>query len=161
ADASHVLGTQGTGTLGPGFYQYSSYSGGSGTLLATPALAHPGGGSAERLMAYTVLGSKSYLAMQSTGDSHVSIYDVNDPTNPVYLVDRINAVAPVVNGNATGEVAWGPSALNGDGSYSETLYAMSSNQGIQAFTFNTGAPSLLGDFNSDGKVDAGDYVTWN
>lgn len=160
-DPSHVLGTQGNGNVGqPGVYQYSSFSGSSGTLIASPPLAHPGGGSAERLMAYTVLGNKSYLAVQSTGDSHVSIYDVTDLSNPVYLVDHNNTVSPVTNGNSTGEVAWGAITNNPDGTFSQNLYAMSSNQGIQAFTFTTALPSLPGDFNSDGKVDAGDYVLW-
>jgi hypothetical protein len=156
-DSNHVLG-------GPGsVYRYSSFSGASGTLLASPTLTHPGGSTAERLMAYTVLGSHSYLAMQSTGDSHVSIYDATDLTNPIYLIDGDNVVQTGLssNGNATGEVAWGASTLNGDGSYSQILYAMSTNQGIQAFTFTTTPPGLPGDFNSDGKVDAGDYVTWN
>jgi hypothetical protein len=152
-DSSHVIG-------GPtSVYRYSSFSGTSGTLLASPTLTHPGGSTAERLLAYTVLGSHAYVAVQSTGDSHVSIYDATDPTNPIYLIDgNTTSGTLTANGNGTGEVAWGPSTLNGDGSYSQVLYAMSTNQGIQAFTFNTATP---GDFNRDGLVDAGDYVTWN
>jgi len=34
------------------------------------------------------------------------------------------------------------------------------NFGDKAIAFTLAAPGLLGDFNSDGKVDAGDYATW-
>ncbi len=85
-----------------------------------------------------------------------------DPAHPVFLADGDNAVAPQVNGNGTGSVTWGPTVNNGDGSFSATLYAMSTNQGIQAFTFklSPSAAAVAGDYNHNGVVDAADYVLW-
>lgn len=137
-DSSHVLGSQGSS-----LYRYSSFSGSTGTLLASPAIPDPAGATADRLLAYTVLAGKALLAVQSIGDSHVSIYDATDPANPIYLASGDNTVSPVVNGNGTGELAWGAVTVNGDGSASEILYAMSSNQGIQAFTIFVPEPSSL------------------
>jgi hypothetical protein len=137
-DSGHVLGTAGSS-----LYRATSFSGSSGTLLGSPAIPDPAGATADRLMAYTVLNGKPLLAVQSIGDSHVSIYDLTDPLNPIWLVSGDNAVAPVANGNGTGEVAWGPVIDNGDGSFSERLYAMSTNQGIQAFLVTIPEPGSL------------------
>jgi hypothetical protein len=74
------------------------------------------------------------LAVQSTGDSHVSLYNATDPTAPVWIASLNNTTGTLAaNGNATGELAWGGVTINGDGSVSEDLYAMSTGQGIQAF----------------------------
>ena len=74
------------------------------------------------------------MAIQSIGDSHVSIYDVSDPSAPIYLASGNNTTgALTANGNGTGQVAWGDVVDNGNGTLSRTLYAMSTNQGIQAF----------------------------
>jgi len=128
-DSSHVIGTAGSS-----LYRYTSFSGTSGTLLGSPAIPDPAGATADRLMAYTVLDGHPLLAVQSIGDSHVSIYDMTDPNNPLWLASGNNTSGTLTaNGNGTGEEAWGPITDNGDGTFSETLYAMSSNQGIQAF----------------------------
>ncbi len=158
-DANHVIGTRGGGT-----YDYTSYSGSAGTLIATPTLAHPGGATAERQMAYDVINGTPLLAIQSTGDAHVSIYSLADPSNPVYLTDG-NATNGTLatNGNSTGSVAWGPTVNNGDGTFSASLYAMSTNAGIQAFTFTLSPSTVVsvpGDYNHNGVVDAADYVLW-
>ncbi len=144
-DASHVLGSQGSS-----LYRYSSFSGGTGTLLGSPAIPDPAGATADRLLSYNILGTQALLAVQSIGDSHVSIYDVTDPNAPVWLVSGNNTSGALsANGNGTGELAWGDVTIYGDGSRSQTLYAMSSNQGIQAFTVTvpepgTAALALLG-----------------
>jgi hypothetical protein len=155
-DSSHVIG-------GPtSVYRYTSFSGTAGTLLASPALTHPGGSTAERLMAYTTMGGRGIVAVQSTGDSHVSIYDVTDPTAPQFLTEGNNVVqlGLSTNPNATGELAWGAATNDGNGTYSQNLYAMSTNQGIQAFTFTLTPPLVSGDYNANHVVDAGDYVLW-
>jgi hypothetical protein len=134
-DSSHVLGDAGSS-----LYRNTSFSGTSGTLLGSPALPDPAGATADRLMATTLLGGISLLAFQSIGDSHVSIYNLTDPNAPVWLVSGNNTSGSLsANGNGTGELAWGDITANGDGSFSEILYAMSTNQGIQAFTVTVAA----------------------
>jgi hypothetical protein len=144
-DASHVIGTAGSS-----LYRYTSFSGASGTLLGSPAIPDPAGATADRLLSYTVLGGHALLAVESIGDSHVSLYDMSDPSNPIYLASRNNTSGTLTaNSNGTGELAWGNVTYNADGTWSETLYAMSSNQGIQAFIVTVPEPgvgslSLLG-----------------
>lgn len=135
ADSSHVLGSQGSG-----LYRYSSFSGSTGTLIGSPAFPDPAGATADRLMAYTILGGEAILAVQSIGDSHVSIYNDTDPNAPVYITALNNTSGTLTaNANGTGELAWGAVTANLDGSFSQNLYAMSSNQGIQAFTITVSA----------------------
>ncbi len=124
-DSAHVIGTQGS-TL----YRYSSFSGTTGTLLASPALS----GSADRPLGYITIGGMNIMASVSTGDNHVTLYDMTDPTSPV-IVGTANATTGTLpaNGNATGDIAWGTPVANSDGTYTEDLYAMSTNDGIQAF----------------------------
>jgi hypothetical protein len=75
---------------------------------------------------------------------------MSDPSNPIYLASRNNTSGTLTaNSNGTGELAWGNVTYNADGTWSETLYAMSSNQGIQAFIVTVPEPgvgslSLLG-----------------
>jgi len=136
SDASHVIGTAGSS-----LYRYTSFFGASGTLLASPSIPDPAGATADRLLAYTVLDGVALLAVQSVGDSHVSIYDETDPSNPVWLGSENNTTgALTANGNGTGELAWGNVTYNADGTVSEDLYAMSSNQGIQAFIVTVPEP---------------------
>jgi hypothetical protein len=137
-NSSHVLGTAGSS-----LYRYTSYSGGAGTLISSPAIPDPAGATADRLLAFTVIGGQPILAVQSIGDSHVSIYDVSNPSAPVYLAAGDNAVSPVANGNGTGQLAWGATTVNGDGTVSQILYGMSTNQGIQAFVVTVPEPATL------------------
>jgi hypothetical protein len=135
-DSSHVLGTAGSS-----LYRYTSFSGSSGTLIASPAIPDPAGAASDRLLSYTVLGGRSILAVQSIGDAHISLYDVADPSSPIWLASGNNTSGTLTaNGNGTGELAWGATTVNADGSVSEVLYAMSSNQGIQAFTVTVTVP---------------------
>jgi len=138
SDSSHVLGTAGSS-----LYRYASFSGSSGTLVASPAIPDPAGATADRILGYTTIAGRAILAVQSIGDSHVSIYDVTDPTSPVWLASGDNVGSIVANSNGTGEIAWGATTVNGDGSTSEVLYAMSTNQGIQAFTVTVPEPSAF------------------
>jgi hypothetical protein len=138
-DSSHVIGAQG-GSL----YRYSSFSGTTATLLGSPVIPDPAGATADRLLAYTVLNGVPLLAMQSIGDSHVSLYDASDPANPVWLVSGNNTSGPLTaNGNGTGALAWGATTVNGDGTATAVLYAMSSNQGIQAFIVAVPEPGIF------------------
>ncbi|HYV27858.1 MAG TPA: DUF4623 domain-containing protein [Candidatus Eisenbacteria bacterium] len=139
-DSSHVLGTAGSS-----LYRNSSFSGSSGTLINSPAIPDPAGATADRLLAYTTLGGKALLAVQSIGDSHVSLYDASDPSNPVWLASgNTTSGSLTANGNGTGEMAWGDTIVNGDGTFSRVLYGMSSNQGIQAFLVTVPEPGPMG-----------------
>ncbi len=133
-DQTHVAGAQGSS-----LYRYTSYSGSSGTLIASPAIPDPSGATADRLLAYVQISGVSLLAVQSIGDSHVSIYDVSDPSTPLFLATGNTTTGTLVaNGNGTGAVAWditGPTTAN--------LYAMSTNQGIQAFTVTVPEPASI------------------
>jgi hypothetical protein len=134
SDSSHVIGTAGSS-----LYRYTSFSGTSGTLLASPAIPDPAGATADRLLAYAVVGGLPILAVQSIGDSHVSIYDVTDPTNPVWLASGNNTSGTLTaNGNGTGELAW-----NITGANTAILYGLSSNQGIQAFGVTIPEPGSM------------------
>jgi hypothetical protein len=142
SDSSHVLGTAGSS-----LYRYSSFSGSSGTLLASAAIPDPAGATADRILAFAQIGGRSLLAVQSIGDSHVSIYDATDPSNPVWLASGNNTSGTLAaNGNGTGELAWGSTTLNADGSSTTPLYAMSSNQGIQAFLVTVPEPGVVAIF---------------
>jgi hypothetical protein len=128
-DAIHVLGTAGSS-----LYRYTSFSGSTGTLIASPAIPDPAGATADRLLQYTTINGIPLLAVQSIGDSHVSVYDVTNPSSPIYLASGNNTSGSLTaNGNGTGQIAWGDEVNNGNGTFTRTLYAMSSNQGIQAF----------------------------
>jgi autotransporter-associated beta strand protein len=141
-DSSHVIGTAGSS-----LYRYSSFSGTTGTLLASPAIPDPAGATADRLMSYAVVDGKALLGVQSTGDSHVSLYDLTAPAAPVWVASGNNTTGTLTaNANATGALAWGAPTTNGDGSVSEVLYGMSTDQGIQAFVVtvrNTGVTPVF------------------
>ncbi|PWU10129.1 MAG: hypothetical protein C5B50_26080 [Verrucomicrobia bacterium] len=139
SDSSHVLGSAGSS-----LYSYASFSGAAGTLVARPAIPDPAGATADRLLGYTTIAGRAILAVGSVGDSHVSIYDVTDPTNPIWLASGNNTTGSLTaNGNGTGEIAWGPNVVNGDGTTSADLYTISSNQGIQAFVVTVPEPSAI------------------
>ena len=130
------------GTAGSSLYRYTSFSGTSGTLIGSPAIPDPAGATADRLLAYTVLGGRALLAVQSIGDSHVSIYDATDPGAPVWLASGNNTSGSLTaNANGTGELAWGAPTFNLDGTVTAPLYGMSSNQGIQAFLVTVPEPA--------------------
>jgi hypothetical protein len=142
-DSSHVLGAQGNS-----LYRYTSFSGSTGTLIASPTIPDPAGATADRLLSYNVLGGQAILAVQSVGDSHVSIYNAADPSAPVWIASGNNTTgALTANANGTGQLTWGAVTDNGNGTISQILYAMSTNQGIQAFVVTVPEPatmSLLG-----------------
>ncbi len=138
-DSSHVLGAQASASS-PQLYRYTSFSGSAGTLLGSPSLTT----SAERLLAYAVVGGLPLLAVQSTGDSTVRIYDATNPALPVLLTSGNTTSGTLAsNGNGTGQLAWGPEVNLGGGVYSANLYAMSTNQGIQAFTVTVPEPATV------------------
>ena len=106
----------------------TTFSGGTATVDASFAT----GSAARRAMDYAVIGGRPLLAMIDTNSSQVVVFDLTVPNAPLQLVTA-NATSGTLaaNGNGTGAVQWG-----GISGTVATLYAMSSNQGIQAFTFS-------------------------
>lgn len=132
-DSSHVLGTAGTTS------RYTSFSGTTGTLLGSTTLTSV----AERPMDYAVVNGLPLVATISTGDSRVRIYDATDPGN-LLLLTTSAASLNNPNSNGTGAVAWGDIVNQPDGTALATLYAMNSNNGIQAFIVTVPEPGSLG-----------------
>jgi hypothetical protein len=135
-----VWGNQGSLTL-----RETSFTGAAGTLLGTATGLIS---VAERAMAFATVNGLNVLATISTGDSFVRVYDASNPLALVLLGSGNNTLGALTsNINGTGDVAFGAQTDNGDGTTSAKLYAMSSNQGIQAFTVNVPEPTtgaLLG-----------------
>ncbi|MDX2116811.1 MAG: hypothetical protein SFY96_01365 [Planctomycetota bacterium] len=129
-----------------GLYRSTYGAGNVATMLSGPtgqALTSAG----ESNMDFVTIGGRDYLAVLDsfsgggTLGARVYIYDVTDPTTPVSLFAfgawTSGNAALAANGNASGSVAWG--AIDNI-NQTATLYAMNSNQGIQAFTFTVPAP---------------------
>lgn len=102
--------------------------------IATVNSTVPVGGVARRAMDYAVIGGIPMLAVLDSNASIVTVLNVTDPANPIVMVSGTATTGTLTaNVNGTGSVAWG--AINGT---SARLYAMNSNQGIQAFDFSFG-----------------------
>jgi len=140
-DSSHLIGTQGAGS-GSTPLRYTSFSGGTGSLLGSPLLSVS---PALRILDYAVIKGIPLLATQSNGDSGVRIYDSTNPNSPVLLLSGNNTSGSLTaNANGTGQMAWGDITDMGDGIWSAKLWAMSSNQGIQAYIVTVPEPSVIG-----------------
>lgn len=96
----------------------------------------------EAPIAHAVIAGVPYLAALDVNNSNVRVYDISNPTAP-NLVATGNATSGMLvgNANASGSVQWG--AID-HANQTATLYAMSSNQGIQAFTFVVPTPASGG-----------------
>ena len=125
-DSDSLVGTQGT-TL-----YTTDFSGSTATAQAGAI------GAAQRPVAYLNHNGTPWVATIDTNGANVSIYNLTDPLNPVLYATANNTTGTLTaNANGTGGIGWGPS-LGGD-SYS--LYAMSSNQGIQGFVATVPEPT--------------------
>jgi len=130
-DANTIIGNQGnTGRV-------TTFDGTTATVDASIPL----GGAAIRPLAYVEVAGSPILASMDSNNSNVFIWNIADPAAPTVLASSLNLTPydPVFdpapgNLNATGGIAWGPVVDNGDLTYTATLYAMNSNQGIQAFS---------------------------
>lgn len=130
-DQDTLIGTQGTTGL------LTSFSGPTATLLASIPLA-----AAQRAMDYTEIAGTPVLAVMDSNSSVVSIFDISAPAAPTLLVAGTTTVAPLApNTNGTGAVQWGQVSGN-----TATLYAMNSNQGIQAFQVTIALPASVRSF---------------
>jgi len=91
-----------------------------------------------RPVAYLSHNGTPYVATIDTNSSTVSLFDLTNPALPL-LTGTGNTTVGTLTGNlnGTGGIGWGP--YLGNDQY--TLYAMSSNQGIQAFVVTVPEPS--------------------
>lgn len=128
ADSDTVIGAQGSAP-----FRVTDIAGSTGTLVASLATAT----ASERLIAYTVIAGVPLFASVDTVSSAVRIYDASD-LNALQLLTTVNNTSGTLtaNGNGTGSVTWGPTI--GDSAF---LYAMSANQGIQAFVVTVPEPT--------------------
>jgi hypothetical protein len=137
-DADTILGTQGTGSAGAAF-RLTDVVGATGTVAAsiTPISA------AERALDYAVVGGIPLLATLETGGgttaNTVRIYDFSNPQSPLLLTsgdatDPLTTANP--NANAVGQIKFG--AITGN---TAIVYALNTNNGIQAFTLTIPEPS--------------------
>jgi hypothetical protein len=105
--------------------------------------------SAQQQIDYKVIQGVPYLAVLSlvgAGTSSASngpIVTIYDATNPTALVSvasgqTLPTGTSLVSAGGAGQVAWGDSTLVGPDIVT-TLYAMASNQGLEAFTFSVTA----------------------
>ncbi len=125
-DGSTLIGSQGANARVTGLDP--------ATQVATINSTVPVGGVARRAMDYAVIGGIPMLAVLDSNASIVTVLNVTDPANPIVMASATAVVGtPAANLNGTGSLAWG--AINGT---SARLYAMCSNQGIQAFDFSFG-----------------------
>ena len=127
---SSLLGTQGGNKL------YSTTFSPSVSNIETTGTTN--WTSSNRPVAYLSHNGTPYVATIDTNNSTVSIFDLTNPALPL-LTGTGNTTVGTLTGNlnGTGGIGWGPYL----GNEQYTLYAMSSNQGIQAFVVTVPEPS--------------------
>jgi len=125
-DDATVVGSVGTNG------RLTTYSGTAGILAGSVPF-----GAGERGLDVALVGGVPVLATLDSNNSLVRIYDVSSPLSPALLASA-NATSGTLAGNANGTVAVSWGAIDGA---SAKLYAMTTNQGIQAFTFTVPEPT--------------------
>ncbi len=135
--ADNVWGKQTGGTPAAAPLRLTSYLGAAGTGLGSATLTSGG----EMAMDYAVIGGVPVLAVVDANSSVLRVYDVTLPSVPVLLISgTTTSPGLAANGNAVGSVKFGSI-----GATSATIYAMSTNQGIQAFRLEgVGVPEPAG-----------------
>jgi hypothetical protein len=111
----------------------TTYSGASGAYTGAAILTSIG----EAPMDFATVGGVPLMAVLdlntgggATGRPFVRLYDVSDPATPILADAKTTASGTLAgNSNGAGSIKWG--AITGD---TATLYALCTNQGIQAFT---------------------------
>jgi len=119
-----VTGTSVIGTQNSALLPYATFSGSNATLVSNNAL--PNGGS-QRGVGYGSAYGTPLLATIDTVSNTVRLYDATNLAAPVQLSTLNLTTGTVSNGNATAQVLFG--SLGGQ----PVLYALNSNNGIQAF----------------------------
>jgi hypothetical protein len=117
-DSNTLIGNQG------GAARITDFAGSASVTGSVPLSA------AQRPIDYIDLWGTPALAVLDANNSVITIYDITNPTAPISMASMTTTTGTLTaNGNGTGSVSWGEIT-----STTATLYAMSTNQGIQAFT---------------------------
>lgn len=126
-DADTIIGNQGASAKITDFVAATTLSNTGAIVTGSIAM-----GAADRPLDYTVINGQALLAVVNTNSSVISIYDITNPAAAALLTTG-STVSGVLtpNGNATGGLQWGEMLSP----TSQVLYAMSTNQGIQAMVF--------------------------
>ena len=126
-DADTVIGNQGTSAKITDFVAATTLSNTGAIVTGSIAM-----GAADRPLDYTVINGQALLAVVNTNSSLISIYDITNPAAAALLTTG-STVSGLLssNANATGGLQWGEMLTP----TSQVLYAMSSNQGVQAMVF--------------------------
>jgi hypothetical protein len=126
-DADTVIGNQGTSAKITDFIAATTLSNTGAIVTGSIAM-----GAADRPLDYTVINGQALLAVVNTNSSLISIYDITNPAAAALLTTGSTVSGALTpNGNATGGLQWGEMLSP----TSQVLYAMSSNQGVQAMVF--------------------------
>ncbi len=125
-DQDTLIGTQGANA------RMTSFNGTTATVDATIGLS-----AAQRGMSYAEIAGVPCLAVIDSNSSLVQVFDISNPSSPVLLTSGNATTGTLLaNVNGTGGVAWGAIAGN-----TADLYAMNSNQGLQAFSVTIQRPA--------------------
>ena len=126
-DADTVIGNQGTSAKITDFVAATTLSNTGAIVTGSIAM-----GAADRPLDYTVINGQALLAVVNTNSSLISIYDITNPAAAALLTTGSTVSGLLTaNANATGGLQWGEMLTP----TSQVLYAMSSNQGVQAMVF--------------------------
>jgi hypothetical protein len=131
-DSDTVLGLQGSKNLRVSDYDLATAT---AALAATGVLLDVN----ERPIDWAVVGGVPFLATVQSNSSLVRLYDLTNPAAPLLAGSANLTTTFAANGNGTGSVAFGDIVGN-----TATLYALNTNNGIQAFTFTVPEPTTLG-----------------
>ena len=126
-DADTVIGNQGTSAKITDFIAATTLSNTGAIVTGSIAM-----GAADRPLDYTVINGQALLAVVNTNSSLISIYDITNPAAAALLTTGSTVSGFLTgNANATGGLQWGEMLSP----TSQVLYAMSTNQGVQAMVF--------------------------
>jgi hypothetical protein len=157
-DADTLIGMEGGAAKYTDFvFSSGTQQGANATVISSiqSGAAALGSTSEYRIVDYVAMGSKSYLAALRTGNAGtgvggniVDVYDVTSAitqlsgTNPVLVSSLSVTTGTFINGNGTGQLAWGAVTFDPlNQVYSAPLYALSTNNGVQAMVFAVPEPS--------------------
>ncbi len=126
-DADTIIGNQGASAKITDFVAATTLSNTGAIITGSVTIT-----AADRPLDYTVINGQALMAVVNTNSALISIYDITNPAAATLLTTG-STVSGVLTGNAnaTGGLQWGEMLTP----TSQVLYAMSTNQGIQAMVF--------------------------